>query len=207
MTACRLSVRATEHDADRRKRVDGFAVLIDRRPLDPSNSLRLHLQRFEFDHFIFKVERINGSYGRQPAQVVQAQSQRGCRPKGRASTANRIAIAAVCQPAAASPLSDVCSAARRRVGRGIELQRKAYDVLARDELIAALEVHAESEIIEPLDHTHPCAVEPMRSKTTVRRRSCPSRAIIKAYRAKLGSERLRNPRTPRLMPLIALVWR
>jgi hypothetical protein len=31
---------------------------------------------------------------------------------------------------------------------------EAYDVFARDEFIAALEAHAEGEVVEPFDHAH-----------------------------------------------------
>ena len=52
--------------------LDGLAMLIDRRPFNPGDSLRLRFRRSEFDYLAFKVERIAGSNGRQPPQVVHA---------------------------------------------------------------------------------------------------------------------------------------
>ena len=61
---------------------------------------------------------------------------------------------AVCQPEAAKPLNKVC--ARRGVikmhGLRIEFDGKSLDVLLGDLARAALEFHAQRDVVKPLDH-------------------------------------------------------
>jgi hypothetical protein len=59
-------------------------------------------------------------------------------------TASRIAIAAVCQPEAASPLKKDLSAAAS--------ERLALDIVTGDFGFTAAVPHADCQVVEPLDH-------------------------------------------------------
>src|SRR5262249_47222297 len=69
------SGRATRHDANGSKCVDGLAMLVEGCPFDPSNALRFCLGRREFDHLTFEVKLIAGAYRGEPPQFIDAEAQ------------------------------------------------------------------------------------------------------------------------------------
>jgi len=73
------SSRTTRHDANGSKRVDGVAMLVESRPFEPSNTLRLRFRRREFDHLSFEVKLIARAHWGEPPQFVNAKAQQGMR--------------------------------------------------------------------------------------------------------------------------------
>src|SRR5215475_13252412 len=69
------SGRAAGHDANGNKRVNGFAMLVEGCPFDPSNALGFCLRRLELDHLTFDVKLIARAHGGEPPQFIDAEAQ------------------------------------------------------------------------------------------------------------------------------------
>src|SRR6266536_4410800 len=151
------SARPAWYDPDRLKRIDRFAALVERGPLDLDDTLRLCLRWSQLDHLALDVEHIARADWRQPAQLIDSDPQQRIRPEraqiGHQSHGDGRGV----------PARRGKSPQRRLFGGGfvemeglrIELRREAFDVLPRHHPFRALEPHADREIFEPFDHKAP----------------------------------------------------
>src|SRR5271156_2576147 len=73
------------------------------------------------------------------------------------------------------------------VGLRIELRCKSDYVLARNQLLFALEAHAEGKVVEPLDHARPRVVEAPMQIISLALRYCPNSARAASTRARIGA--------------------
>ena len=145
------------HDRNRIEGVDRLAVLVMGGPFDADDALGLRSRRGQLDHLPFEMERVAWPYRLHPAQFVHARPEQGMRPKrpagGGELHGDRRGMPSRCGESSEDGVLGRLFVEVKRLR--IEFRGKAQDVFLRHRYLAALEAHAELQIVEPFNrHTH-----------------------------------------------------
>src|SRR6202022_1584483 len=146
--------RPTRHKGVRRERINCFALLVIKRPLNQSSSLRLCPRTGQADDFALDMEDIVRSDRQHPTKAVNAKTNQGMRAK-RASFHTKAHCDGGRVPSRCCQAFENCFSGSFVVQMEwlrIELGSDLLDIIFRDLDFLTLETHPQRQIFEPFDH-------------------------------------------------------